>query len=374
MTRSVSVKHNTVVLVADGSETAKTCWKKTSQVITNLIKCLPEDTIWGVYLLGTNRCWKPKKWHADMAMPPMANGSGSFLAPIMIDLYQRRVNPERIIVVGAGKLFDIEDWGEAVDWILVQTGDASLQAENTPMLEITSEEINHLPEIMPSRVDLDECFATQSQKGRVEQQWRLDPIGYPMIKIPPLDAYVHLFPITKSQFEQFLADKRSLGYGDAKYAQLLALNPRLSPFADSFANYERLFVTGIIPKDIKAYIQWSGSGFRLPDYQEWVTTFRWLKQQDLSVLPAELEHLLDPRASSLWNGLLKELRPETLLDLSLMKFGLIEWIQTTDQQYAGMGLPRQSFRRGYHEITNPYQPTLTMLEQRSKYFGFRLMI
>jgi hypothetical protein len=369
-----SRKYRTIALVADATDSAAPFWEQTAKTIADLVAALSGSSVLSVYLLGTHLHWAASAWRPNMPIPPEASRSGSFLAPVMAELRMMRVVPDVGIVVGTGEVFDLEDWGNGVArWILVREGDRSLQNADGRLPELAADESDRLVDLLHTTPSDISRPSLPRQEGRVEHQWRLDLTGYPLVYVPPIGTYVHLFPIAKPQFECFLAESRLSEYGDAWYATLLEINPRLSPAAVSFADYERLFVTGLLPSEVQAYISWHGQGFSLLSSGQWLEVSRWMETKDLSVLPADLEHDLAPTALQLWDGLLRELHPRTLLDLSLMRAGVVEWVHESGRPCLGMGHPRQCFRPGYHDITRPYEPTPAMLKCRSKFFGFRLM-
>ena len=185
---------------------------------------------------------------------------------------------------------------------------------------------------------------------------------------------MHLFPVAKPQFEAFLAAApASPARRDAWYGGLLALNPRLSPWSGSLASYEQMFITGLLPEDVQAFAAHLGPGFRIPDVESWRTAFRWLAEQELSIPPARLEYEMVPAARRIWQGLLAALRPRTLLDLSLMQGGVLEWATAADGHFVALGKPRDAFDPNYRDPLRdrPWEPTTPI--RRSKRFGMRLI-
>lgn len=69
-----------------------------------------------------------------------------------------------------------------------------------------------------------------------------DRTGFPYIESKDLALAVSLLPLTKLQFEVYLADLTP--QGDRWYEELLALNPRVSPQRFTSEQRERLFLTG----------------------------------------------------------------------------------------------------------------------------------
>jgi len=194
-----------------------------------------------------------------------------------------------------------------------------------------------------------------------------------MIYVPPLAAFAHLFPISKPQFEAFLAAAPSPARSDRWYGDLMALNPRLSPWSASLASHEQMFITGLLPEDAQAFASHLGPDFRIPDVESWRAAYCWLAGQELSIPPAALEYEMAPSARRIWQGLLAAIRPRTLLDLSLMQGGVLEWATAADGHFVALGKTRDAFDPNYRDPLKdrPWEPTTPI--RRSKRFGMRLM-
>lgn len=360
-----------IMLIADFSDSAAACWPQTARAIADLIATLPEDSVSGIHQIGASLRWEADTWRADMPAPPAPGGS--FLAPVMAALRQRRERPVAIVIVGAGEVFDLIDWvglERGTYWSLVRTGNESLQRVDGRLPEAT---LDNLEPLVNQLRDLpgSAAYVRPSQTGFLHHHWSLDRTGFPLIRVEKLDADVQLFPLTKPQYEQFLYEAPSPERGDAWYTELLKLNPRLSASAHSLEDYEGLFITGLLPNEVRAYIQWHGAGCQLLTVEQWKTAYAWLATQDVSILPAELERDLSPVARRLWDSLLSQLRPRTLLDLALMRDNVIEWVDGPGKQWSGMGRPRDRFFESIHNVLTPYQ-ALTVA-RRSKVWGMRLI-
>ena len=55
-----------------------------------------------------------------------------------------------------------------------------------------------------------------------------DPVGFPMIWIEEIGAFMHWLPVTKIQFEKFVASSSGGFFDDAWYRRILDLNPRVA--------------------------------------------------------------------------------------------------------------------------------------------------
>lgn len=106
-----------------------------------------------------------------------------------------------------------------------------------------------------------------------------DRTGFPLIGRENWNFYISLFPVSKYQFERFMADSgprkisnNSLIYTDNWYHNILKLNPR-----SSWKQYEdkqwQLFITGITREEISPFLKYLGKDFRLPEEKEWIALF-----------------------------------------------------------------------------------------------------
>ncbi len=364
-----------ILLIADATENAASCWPATTRAIADLLTALPSGSVAGIALLGTNLMWPVEAWRPDLLLPAEATATGSFVAPVMAGMRARGLAPAWAVIVGSDEVFDVADWtGAGTSWALLRTGAASLQASGGRIAEFSAAGgIAPLVSLLAAAAPSPLSIAERDLTGSIKQRWELDPAGYPLVYAPPLGAFVHLFPVAKPQFEAFLAGAPSPARRDAWYGGLLALNPRLSPWSASLASYEQLFVTGLLPEDASAFASHLGPGFRIPDVDSWRTAYRWLAEQELSIPPAGLEYEMAPAARRIWQGLVAALRPRTLLDLSLMQGGVLEWATAADGHFVALGKTRDAFDPNYRDPLRdrPWEPTTPI--RRSKRFGMRLM-
>lgn len=97
-----------------------------------------------------------------------------------------------------------------------------------------------------------------------------DRMGFPLVQIGGHRFLISLFPVSKWQFERFMADCGPRGgfYTDAWYRGLLALNPRRA-WRDCNANPWEHFLTGLRYEEIAPFLRYLGAEFRLPSVEEW---------------------------------------------------------------------------------------------------------
>jgi hypothetical protein len=367
----IKLKPQSVVLIADASASAEAHWSKIATTITALITRLGSETIANVYVLGTTTRWDVDEWNSTQPFPAHTRGIPSLVAPVMNSVWASRDELTAVIVVGAGAIFDLEDWARTgFHWVLVGVNGEALQSPGGTCPEIRADELAALDEYLrgepPPRMTMN-----PSGSGTLTHQWDVDRCGYPLIRVEPINAFVHLFPITKPQFEQFLAGAPTLNRGDEWYHDFLQTNPRLSPVSAAWMDYEKWFATGLFANEAQEYIHWSGASYRAPTMREWQHAFAWMERQAVPVLPAGLAARLAPTAKFIWNKLREHIVTPTLADLALMRNGIIEWVIGANSQWVGMGNPRPQFYRAIHNPYSEFTPIVSTQRSSLRHWGLR---
>jgi hypothetical protein len=293
---------------------------------------------------------------------------------------QRWQRTQAVILIGNGEIFDLADWVDhtAIErWVIVQSGPDRLQSQST-IPEIPAQQFQQALALIarPIEQHRDQRYGPSVSVSSRAYRWRLDQAGYPMIWIEPLSAFVHLFPITKVQFERFLSAINLPAFGDSWYARLLALNPRYRADGRGTA-HEQLFITGILPGEAAQFGRWLGPGHRLLTVDQWRRAYQGLATQSSSSIAPAIEQEIARDARSIWEQIEAELHPRTLRDLTLMDRGIIEWAADTSGgsvRAVGMGQARPGF--GPHMLRraiDPLRPIARAVPVRLKYIGFRMM-
>ena len=194
-----------------------------------------------------------------------------------------------------------------------------------------------------------------------------DRTGFPCIKLKVPALAVNLLPLTKLQFEYYLADLTP--QGDHWYEELLTLNPRVSPQCFTPEQREGLFLTGLLPAEAEAYAAWLEDGYRLPTVAEWRASYRCF--QSTAFTPLVASPAPGVRAAALLRRLEEQARPQTLFDFSLMRGGVVEWVRDHNA-WTGLGAPRPGFQPN---LWNPLSDTVppVRLNQHVAFFGARLV-
>lgn len=369
-----NVDHVTsVALVVDGSESARPYWIDIRSLTLELGSAFFDLTS-KVYLLSDGEAQtltsladiKP-----DLAARFMP--ACSLIAPVLRELVEREQQIDALILIGNGQVFDLSDWlGHPTvnRWILVCIGPDSLIPKSERRIdELTTD----LPTAVYDRLSVEttkEVRYTRRVKSAnlVGDRWQVDRTGFPLVRVDPLHAYLHLFPIAKVQFEQFLSSGTSSSWGDELYSELLGLNPRISYRALDQTKYEQLFLTGIRPEESKEFSSWLGDNYSLPEDRDWLACYDWLAKHPITDIPAGISD----EAIAIWE-IITELRtPTNLLDLSLMSEGIKEWVRIAGKsdKHGGLGRPTARFstlHRNSRQLTS-----INTSETRLPAYGFRL--
>ena len=204
-------------------------------------------------------------------------------------------------------------------------------------------------------------------KAKTAMDCCFDRTGFPYVELEDPALAVSLLPLTKLQFEVYLADLTP--QGDKWYDEVLALNPRVSPQRFTSEQRERLFLTGLLAAEAQDFAAWLGDGYRLPTVAEWRAIYRCFQSTEFT--PFAASSTPDGKATALLRRLEQQTRPQTLLDFSLMRGGLVEWV-LDGNTWTGLGKPRSSFQPN---LWDPLRETVppVRLSQCVFFFGVRLV-
>jgi hypothetical protein len=370
-----------VTLIADASESGADYWEVTRGATLALFNALAGRRTVEIYLLGSSQ---PISAAALAQLRQHEPGGAwrpcSLVAPTLRAVLQRWRRTQAVILIGNGEIFDLADWVDhtAIErWAIVQSGPDRLQSQSK-IAELPAQQSQRALALLarPAEQRRHQRQAPSVSVSNRSYRWRLDQAGYPMIWIEPLGAFVHLFPITKTQFERFLGTINTSAFGDSWYAQLLALNPRRVVSGESRA-YEQLFITGVLPREAGQFGRWLGPGHRLLTVDQWRRSYEWLATQSSSSIGPAIEQEIALDARSIWEQIEAELRPRTLRDLALMDQGIIEWAADTSDgnvRAVGMGQTRPGFGpAALRRAIDPLRPIARAAPVRLKYIGFRMM-
>ena len=197
----------------------------------------------------------------------------------------------------------------------------------------------------------------------------VDRTGFPLVHVENLGLDVHLLPVTKVQFEAFLAESNA--YGDLWYEEVLRVNARCSPRDFSDPKRERLFLTGILPKEAEAFAAWLGSGFQLPSVIQWqAICSQWQRRRPDFVSLDTLLGQTGEDANHALRALLHSRSPASLAELALIKGGVLEWVRGYGR-WQLLGEPRELFCKQLFDWRAPITPTDST--RRIRECGFRLV-
>jgi formylglycine-generating enzyme required for sulfatase activity len=195
-----------------------------------------------------------------------------------------------------------------------------------------------------------------------------DKTDFPLLVLDGVGVEVHLLPITKAQFEPFATASPLIG--PERYREMLALNPVVAPAEFTVDNREQLFISGILPDEALAFARWLGQGFDLPTVAEWRAILAALRHEP-PPRQRVLTDVVEGPARAILHRLEEQSSIRTMLDYSLMRDGLVEWVRQ-DKGLTGLGRPRLAF---HPNLWNPLAHTINPInpQVRLPYFGFRLV-
>jgi hypothetical protein len=376
MSQPPADQHEALALIIDTSSSAAADLDEARQTAQRIYRLAGAEQF-KLFMLGSTT--PISSTTLKQTSPPGVNRQAqacSLIAPIM-EVLVREEQKHSVIIVGNGEIFDLDDWtgDPRVDgWLLVRTGDRSLQGPDGRVSEITASQ---------TRVETDTLLSYFSRFTREAAEpprrshttdaygWRVDASGYPLIFVEPLGAYVQLFPVTKPQFEKFIVSGKQRELDDEWYEEILTLNPRASYISPDMPAHERLFMTGITPDEALAFGRWLGRDYQLLTAEEWYACYEWFADQSAPAVPPDLSELLSQDALVIWEtigGLWLERHHESnLRELSLMTQGILEWVIERPGRYCGLGEPAASkFQRRANDPVRPVG------QRRLKNLGFRL--
>ncbi len=195
-----------------------------------------------------------------------------------------------------------------------------------------------------------------------------DRTGFPMIAVEDAGVEVHLLPITKYQFYDFVVAPTLVN--EPRYKEMLALNPAATPEEFTIDTREQLFVSGVLPEEAIAFGRWLGEGYDIPTVREWRDIMAALRR-----VPPPRQNLVtdfvEGPAKIILEKLSTQIHIRSMLDYSLMRGGLVEWVRQ-GKKLVGLGLPRSEFHPNlWDPLINEIRPI--NINDRVPYFGFRLI-
>ena len=196
-----------------------------------------------------------------------------------------------------------------------------------------------------------------------------DQTNFPLIAAEAVSMEVHLWPVTKVQFEQFVTETGEIS--KRQYQKMLALNPAVPVERFALDQRERLFITGVLPKEAQAFARWLGEGFDLPTVMEWRAIYAALRRTSLPIQDDLSSALVEGPAGAILDKFSARLPARSMVDYSLMPKGLVEWARQ-GRKWVGLGAPRPEFHPNlWDPLTNEVKPIRP--SERLPYFGFRLV-
>ncbi len=228
----------------------------------------------------------------------------------------------------------------------------------------------------------------------------LDHLGFPLIYVEEVGAWLTLLPVTKIQYEYYLCDRQADRRLTNKwYGERLSENPRTTAHKLTASNFYNAFMTSVTAEEANWYISWmfdrltskssSIVGCRLPTDDEWKLAFRGMRERqaiEIEEFPAMNSRAQDilqrfqifarqPQAvatSVHLRGEATQGRAYTMSDQMLLRRGVYEWVSLANG-YGGRGAPPSSI--GGLNMDPASGPTINVATgARHPYFGFRVLV
>lgn len=160
-----------------------------------------------------------------------------------------------------------------------------------------------------------------------------DRTGFPLIRRMEWPYSISLFPVSKYQFERFMADQGPKGkhFTDEWYREFLKNNPRGSWKRQNTRSWE-IFITAADKDVVNAFLKYLGKGYRLPKTWEWRSLLH-VSGKLLMLQQKMQKSLTDQAAPPVSHWIQKSFYP-------LMREGLLEIVTDDDtQRYIGRPWP-----------------------------------
>lgn len=197
-----------------------------------------------------------------------------------------------------------------------------------------------------------------------------DRTGYPMIPLKNRGYLMHLFPVTRNQFAQCEALQNS-------YQVACEAVQKAAPHVEKKNLFERQLMTGVLPTEVETFRKWLSEeqdhDFQIPVTHDWSDMFTTLIGETIEEMTL-FDQCESEEVRSLIEHIMKERSPNTYLDLTLKREGIVEWVKK-GMLWRGRGQPRFEFSRT--AFGNPDKREIIPVDgyrhKRSFLFGFRLI-
>ena len=126
-TWSFSIAQTSTIVVVDASESADATRQTIVHTVLQLLDKLPGGRTLELFFLGSVQSYRAFNFASrQKAWFRQHSKRASLIAPIMKTQRKQRRLGGKIVVVGTGEIFDLADWVEEAEWLLLRAGDAPL--------------------------------------------------------------------------------------------------------------------------------------------------------------------------------------------------------------------------------------------------------
>lgn len=204
-----------------------------------------------------------------------------------------------------------------------------------------------------------------------------DRTNFPLLKIDPLNKFIHVLPVTKIQFERFLSDPDASPDSQEYILSITKLNPRISTSNFNADEAWKIFATALLPDEIARFTNWLGPTYRLPTRQEWITTKEWLENINANIFHEEISRPngMNIFAKNIIHKIYEVFSVKSMLDVCMLLNTIMEWTKESidPKQLALIGIPdhRLFSSLDHTDYLSPMPPI--NYSKRIAYAGFRLL-
>lgn len=215
-----------------------------------------------------------------------------------------------------------------------------------------------------------------------------DPLGFPMLWVDEVGAYVHALPVTKAQLEAAMT-RRGSPFSKSDWETAQEANARVPLDALDPDTYWSAFFTGVIPGRATEFARFCGAEFRVPSADEWRCAFGALAIRPphdawdamLACSSDRARALMERLAAIPVDAIRWHIGEEaSLADRMFFRLGVMEWVvlshspmRDESERFGGLGMPAPAL------WPTLFDPALgTPLRSRAavtaphRAFGFRL--
>jgi hypothetical protein len=130
-----------ISLIVDASGSAARYKSKIIDVVNELLKKVPYAQIREIFFLGGDRGYSTEEFKHPAKLFDENSGQISLVGPLLRNISSGSKPLGKFVVIGSGKIFDLEDWIDYGHWVFVKVGGQSLVG-GLPTTEVSCENLD----------------------------------------------------------------------------------------------------------------------------------------------------------------------------------------------------------------------------------------